>query len=336
MHLEQLWHFVVDNGLETSTQYEYELELLSKTNGLYPQNNRLTTIADVSPFFPGHQVLITMKNEDLIDVLVTRRSWIYGIAFALLLGAMILGVMLILRDISREEHLARIRSDFISNVTHELKTPLTSIQLYTESIIMDRVESAADKKEYLKIILKETENLKRMIRNILDFSRKKKGKRDYHFEQVDISSILYSALTDLDYWLTNNRFHLGTEIEDNIIAEADPGALKQAIINLLSNAIKFSSNRKEIWVGLRKENGTIRIVISDKGIGIPDDQKDLIFEEFYRVGQKDAEYISGTGLGLTVVKEVVEAHDGKILVESKLNEGSTFTITLNPTQEKTG
>ena len=143
------------------------------------------------------------------------------------------------------------------------------------------------------------------------------------------------AINELDYWLVEKGFTLQTQVEDNVTAIANSDALKQAIINLLSNAIKFSRNRKEILVGLRKEKRAVIIEVEDKGIGIPEDQKDLIFEAFYRVGQKDAEDISGTGLGLTVVKEIVEAHHGKILVESKLNEGSKFTIILNSISGKT-
>jgi signal transduction histidine kinase len=334
--LEQLWSSMMAKGLTTDTEFEYDKELIKKENGLDAQGTNLVTLAEISPYFQGHQVMIRLKNERLIDEFVRRRSWIYGISLTLLLGGMILGVHLILRDISREEHLARLRADFISNVTHELKTPLTSVQLFTESIMLNRVKSETDKKEYLKIILKETESLKRMINNILDFSKKEKGKLEYNFEKVNVTALVNMAINDLDYWLVEKKFILDTQIEDNVIATADPGALKQAIINLLSNAIKFSRDRKEIFVALKKENGTIRIEIEDKGIGIPDDQKDLIFEEFYRVGQRNAEDISGTGLGLSVTKEIVEAHHGKILVESRLDKGSKFTIILNSTQELTG
>jgi len=333
--LDQLWRKVSGKEFTEDTEFAYEVELINKINGVNSSGNRLATLAEISPYFPGHQVLIQIKNERLIDEFVRRRSWIYGIALALLLGGMVLGVLLILRDISREEHLAQLRSDFVSNVTHELKTPLTSVQLFTESIILDRINSEADKKEYLRIILKETESLKRMINNILEFSKKERGKQEYKFEQVNVKSLVDMAITDLDYWLVEKGFTLQTQMEDNIKTTADPNALKQAIINLLSNAIKFSRDRKEILIGLRKEKSAVIIEVEDRGIGIPEDQKDLIFEAFYRVGQKDAEDISGTGLGLTVVKEIVEAHHGKILVESKLNEGSKFTIILNSMKEKT-
>jgi signal transduction histidine kinase len=333
--LDSLWSEVSGKELTAGTEFDYVVELIHKVNGVNLIGKELVTIAEMSPFFPAHQVLIQLRNEGLIDEFVKRRSWIYGIALVLLLGGMILGVLLILRDISREEHLAQLRSDFVSNVTHELKTPLTSVQLFTESIILDRINSEADKKEYLRIILKETESLKRMINNILEFSKKERGKLEYKFEEVNITSLVKSAINDLDYWLVEKGFNLQTKMENNITAKADPDALKQAIINLLSNAIKFSRYRKEIMVGLKIENGAVMIEVEDKGIGIPDDQKDLIFKAFYRVGQKDAEDISGTGLGLTVVKEIVEAHHGKILVESQLNEGSKFTIILNSPEEKT-
>jgi signal transduction histidine kinase len=334
--LDRLWNRIIGKGLFEVTEFTYEAELIKKVNGVHPAENRLATLSDISPYFPGHQIFIKLKDEGLINRFVIRRSWIYGISLALLLGGMILGVLLILRDISREEHLSRLRSDFVSNVTHELKTPLTSVQLFTESIILDRVKSEADKKEYLRIILKETESLKRMINNILEFSKTEKGKLEYKFEEVDVTDLVNMAINDLDYWLVEKGFILKTQIEDDVIASADQDALKQAIINLLSNAIKFSRNKKEVSVGLRKENGEIRLEVEDKGIGIPEDQQDLIFEAFYRVGQKDAEDISGTGLGLTVVKEIIEAHHGRIFVESQLNEGSKFTIILNSNQEKTG
>jgi two-component system phosphate regulon sensor histidine kinase PhoR len=293
----------------------------------------LTTSFEIFSHFPGYHVLIKMKNESLIDEFVRRRSWIYGIAFTLLLGGMLLGILLILRDISREEHLAQLRADFISNVTHELKTPLTSIQLFTESMVLKRIKSEENKREYLHIILKETESLKRMINNILDFSRKGRGRREYHFEEVNISALVHTAINDLEYWLVEKNFKLLKEIEGNVIATADPSALKQAIINLLNNAIKFSVNRKEIAVRLKIEHKHILIQVEDRGIGIPNDQKDLIFQPFYRVGQEHAEDISGTGLGLSVVKEIMDAHHGDIMVDSRLNEGSCFTIRINANPE---
>ena len=330
---EKLWHHIMEQPLTEVTEFDFELEIVLLGNGINVSELPLTTTREISPYFMGYNLLVKLKNASVINELVRRRSWIYGIALTLLLGGMILGILLIHRDILREEHLAQLRADFISNVTHELKTPLTSIQLFTESILLNRIKSAAHKKEYLQIILKETESLKRMINNILDFSKKEKGKWDYHFEMLNLTSLLNDAIHDLEYWLEEKKFSLRKEIEDNITINGDSAALKQAFINLLNNAMKFSVTRKEITVRLRREGESILIQVEDKGIGIPDDQQKLIFQAFYRVGQKNSEDISGTGLGLSVVKETVEAHHGTVNVESQLNEGSTFTVLFNANHE---
>jgi len=332
--LRKIWDEISIQELTEGTEYEYTIELVRNGNRPNETDLAMSTSFEISPYFPGFQMTVKLANEDLIDELVRRRSWIYAIALTLLLGGMILGILLIHRDISREEHLARLRADFISNVTHELKTPLTSIQLFTESISLNRIKSQAQKKEYLQIILRETESLKRMINNILDFARGGKGKREYHFEEIDMSLLLHSAIDDLEYWLVEKKFIMRREIEPHIEAKADSEALKQAIINLLNNAIKFSVDQKEIEVRLKRKKEHILIQVEDKGIGISRDQQELIFQPFYRVGQDGPEEISGTGLGLSVVKEIVEAHQGIISVDSKLNEGSCFTILIKTNQEK--
>ena len=129
---------------------------------------------------------------------------------------------MILRDISREKHLARLRSDFISNVTHELKTPLTSIRLYAESLLMGRVKSASAQKEYLSVVVNESERLKRMINNILEFSKMEKGKPEYHFVNSNLASILNEAIHDMNYWFEKEQFNVVTELDENIYAEVDP------------------------------------------------------------------------------------------------------------------
>ena len=277
-------------------------------------------------------IQIALNDESLIKDFIKRRSWIYGIASALLLVAMFLGVALIIRDIAREKHLARLQSDFISNVTHELKTPLTSIYMFAESLKLDRVKSVKGRKEYLSIILKESERLKRMINNILDFSKMENGKPEYHFVNSNLASIMNAAIHEMDYWFENEKFDIVTDLDENIEAEIEPEKMKQAFGNLLSNAIKYSTNTKKIYIRLFKKTNQICIEVEDQGIGIPEDQLPRIFEKFYRIDLKES--ISGTGLGLTVVKEIVEAHNGKIFVTSKLEKGSKFSIILNQQLEK--
>ncbi|MCD4665454.1 MAG: HAMP domain-containing histidine kinase [Bacteroidales bacterium] len=329
INLEKLKQYSLNINIPFTFKFEYKIEIINNNINPIPLNGDLVIISKLSPLTPNSSLLIKLMNENVVKDYITRTSWIYGIAITLLLGGMILGVLLIIKDIYREKYLSKLRSDFVSNVTHELKTPLTSIYLFAESILLNRVKTKSDQKEYLGIILKETERLKRLINNILDFSKREKGKLDYNFSEVNISELVKSAINNLDYWIIEKKFIVKTKIEEDIIGYADPDALKQSIINLLSNAIKYSRDRKEIYVKLWKNEKLIYIEVKDKGIGIPVDQIDQIFNKFYRVENNNVTESRGTGLGLTVVKDIVEAHKGKILVESKIDHSSKFTIVLN-------
>jgi signal transduction histidine kinase len=289
-------------------------------------DERLVNRSQLNPFFPGQTMVISLTDETLINDIVRRRAWIYGIAFLLLLGAMLLGVVLILRDIAREKHLARLRADFISNVTHELKTPLTSIRMYAESLILGRVKSPEGQQDYLSVMVNETDRLKRMINNILEFSKMEKGKPEYHFVKTNLASLVREAMNEMRYWFEREQFKVTTDLDEDIFAEVDPEKMKQAVGNLLSNAIKYSADIKEVSVRLCRGHEHVFVEVSDRGIGIAEEELSRIFEEFYRVEQREG--ASGTGLGLTVVKEIVEAHNGKITVESEIGKGSRFTVRL--------
>ena len=325
----KLFDTILKSVLESELEFEYKIEFPASYN-LNTTSQHLTYFSQLNPFFPGQLIKIKLSDENVFNDFIRRRSWIYGIATALLLLAMFLGVTLILRDIAREKHLARLRADFISNVTHELKTPLTSIHMFSESLLLERVKSAVEKKEYLSIIIKESERLKRMINNILEFSKMEKGKPEYHFIKSNLASVLNSVIEDMKYWIKEEKFDLTTDIDENIYAIIDPDKMKQAISNILNNAVKYSTATKKIFVHLYKDKEQMHIEIEDRGIGIPEDQLSRIFEKFYRIDNEES--ISGTGLGLTVVKEVVEAHNGKVLVTSELGKGSKFSIILNHQQ----
>ena len=329
MVLDSLWSGFMITRVTEETEFDYSVSLLRKELNVHQGNDPMVHYRLLSPYFPEYEIRIGLQDENLIDTFVQKRRWTYGIALILLLGAMLMGILLILRDILRERRLNQLRSDFVSNVTHELKTPLTSIHLFAESVLLDRVDSESGKKEYLQIILKETERLKRMINNILDFSKKEKGKIEYKSEKVDVTALIRSALNDLNYWLEELGFTVHTELKEGVCVSGDPDALKQVVINLLDNAIKYSGTQKEINISMVLGKDKIRIEFSDKGIGIPESYLDKIFDKFYRVNDNRVEGISGTGLGLTVVKEIIEAHHGEILVVSELNKGSKFTVVLD-------
>ncbi len=322
----KLFDTLLTTALQAGFGFDYNIEFPTGYNPNTSGQNLIYS-SQLNPYFPGQMIQIKLKDENLINDLIKRRSWIYGIATSLLLVAMILGVVLILRDIAREKHLASLRSDFISNVTHELKTPLTSIYMFAESLLLGRVKSANAKKEYLSIILKESLRLKRMVNNILEFSKMEKGKSEYHFINSNLAAVIRSAIQDMSYWFQKGGFEIVTDLDEKIEAEIDPEKMKQAIGNLLSNAYKYSTKTKKVFIRLINKTDHIGIEVEDKGLGIPEDQLTQIFEKFHRIDQKES--ISGTGLGLTVVKEIIESHKGKIFVTSKIGKGSKFTIILN-------
>ena len=326
--VNSLWEMTINNIKRSNSEFEYLVELTENSNDNSPFN-RLETVTPLSLFFPSWLIQIRLENESLIKKYVTRRSWIYAIALTLLIGGMIMGVNLILRDINREKRMVSRQSEFISNVTHELKTPLTSINMFAESIYMDRAKSETSRKKYSYIIIKESENLKRKIDNILEYSVKKNEKSKYKFQETDLTALLKSVLNEMEYWLEINKFNVSTEIDDDIFAVVDQEAIKQALSNLIGNAIKYSPVSKNLVVNLKKQTEKIIIEVEDTGLGIPKDQIKLIFEKFYRVRSEENEALSGTGIGLTVTRDIINAHNGELSVTSELNKGSKFTIVLN-------
>jgi signal transduction histidine kinase len=321
-----LFDTILKTDLQSGFNFDYKIAFPAVYNSNTTEDNLFYT-TQLNPLFPEQLIEIKPDDENLIKDLIKRRGWIYGIASVLLLVAMFLGVVLILRDIRRENYLARLRSDFTSNVTHELKTPLTSIRMYAESLMMGRVKSDSVQKEYLSIVVTETDRLKRMINNILEFSKMEKGKPEYHFVNSNLASILNTSIQEMNYWFEKEHFEVVTELDETIYAEVDSEKMMQAIGNLLSNAIKYSTDTKKIFIRLFKKSELVCIEVEDRGIGIPEDQLSRIFEQFYRIEQKEG--ISGTGLGLTVVKEIIEAHHGTISVTSVIGKGSKFVIMLN-------
>ena len=322
----RLFETSLQQNLQQDFEFKYIIEFPTGNNSKKTLQNLIYT-TQLNPYFPGQVIQIKPANENLIKDLIQRKSWIYGISTILLLVAMVLGVVLIVRDIAREKRLAQLQSDFISNVTHELKTPLTSISMFTESILLKRMKKDSDKDEYLSIILKESDRLKRMINNILEFSKMEKGKSEYRFVDYNLADILKAAIEELDYWLKKEGFEVVTELDNQISAKVDPEKMKQVFENLLNNAIKYSPQTKKINIRLYLNSDSIHIEFEDRGIGIAKNELSQIFEKFYRINHKES--ISGTGLGLTVVKEIVEAHNGEIIVTSEPGKGSKFSIILN-------
>jgi signal transduction histidine kinase len=317
--------------LETAPRIPSSVALevsLTSDEGIYPANNSTTLVRELSPLLPGWRVMVRPRDPEIISSYVTRQHWIYGATLVLLVSGMLLGIVLTLRDLSREHRLSQLRTDFVTNVTHELKTPLTSIRMFAETLRMRRAQNEAEQKECLDVIVGETQRLSRLINTVLDFSKIERGQKQYNMSEVDISIVAQSALNTLKGPLKEQGFSLDAGIESGIRVVGDADALEQAMLNLIDNAIKYSRQNKSVQFKLWAENNSVFFSVADRGIGIPETEKNRIFEKFYRASTGNRLDTGGAGLGLTVVRHIVEAHGGVIEVSSRVGEGSSFTVRL--------
>lgn len=310
-------------------KFDYTIQLTDAGSNKRFYDKEMAVKNNFSPFFNKKIIEVHLKEPAMVQQYIFNRKITTAAGLFLLLAAMLIGLFTLTQDVNRKKRMAKMRSNFISNVTHELKTPLTSINMFADSIVLDRVTKKKDIKKYANIIVKESEKLKRMINNILDFSRSESNKLTYHLKECNLAEVLHDIMNEMNYWLEINKFEVHLTIDEKIMAVADPEGLKQVLSNLITNAIKYSESIKKIEIRLYKKKGKAYIEVEDHGIGIAEDQLRNIFEKFYRVNSKKNENISGTGLGLTVSKDIIESQNGKLLVNSTLNKGSKFTIVLN-------
>lgn len=277
--------------------------------------------------FSSWKAGIGLKNTNLDEL--ARSSFLHSAGATLLvLLVLVGGVVLTIRATDREARLAQAKSNFVSNVSHELKTPLSLLTLFSEILELGRVDSDEKRTEYYKIIRHESLRLNKVIDNILDFSKIEAGRKTYVLKQGDIGEVIASVLSSYRYQILNSGFVIGADIQRNLPVLMDRDAMEQAISNLLDNAIKYSREVKELTITTEKRGANLCIEIADRGIGIPRAEQAKIFEKFYRVGNGLVHDVKGSGLGLSLVKHIIEAHRGTITVESEVGRGSRFTILL--------
>jgi signal transduction histidine kinase len=282
----------------------------------------------LGPVFPNWQVAIGY-NGTTVEALA-RDNFRKGLMLVFfVLSLLILGIALILRATTREMRLAQAKSTFVSNVSHELKTPLALIRLFGETLELDRIKGPEKAQEYYRIINAESRRLTQLIDNILDFSRIEAGRKQYHFARSNMADVVDDVLNTYKYQLLNSGFELTADVRRDLPpALIDRDAISQVVLNLVDNAVKYSTDVKSAVVRTMERNGTIIIEVSDSGIGIPRSEHKKIFEKFYRVNTGSVHDTKGSGLGLAVVKHIVEAHHGKVLVESGPGKGSRFTVMI--------
>jgi signal transduction histidine kinase len=255
-----------------------------------------------------------------------RRNFII---LGILTGLIVIGLILTKRVVSKEMALAKLKSDFVSNVSHELRTPLALIRLYAETLELGRITTKEKKQEYYRIVRKESERLTGLINNILDFSRIEAGAKEYEFRETDIADLVRNTLDSYRYQIEQQGFTLKEEIDETLpVVYVDREAMARALLNLVNNALKYSPEEKFLGVRLYRENGTVKLEVEDRGIGITRREQTKIFEKFYRTGDPLVHNTKGSGLGLSLVRHITNAHGGNVTVESTPGKGSKFILSL--------
>ncbi len=260
-----------------------------------------------------------------------RAGFVFNASLAALLAlALIGGVSLALRAADRAVKLSRMKSDFVSNVSHELRTPVASIRVFGELLRMGRAQDPDKVREYGEHIEGESRRLTRLIDNILDFSRIESGRKEYRFESGDVTEVVDAVIRSYEMRLAAQGISIAVDVNGAPLPRItmDTDAIAQAFQNLLDNAVKYSGGSKEVRVTISAENGRVAVAVRDRGIGIPHDEQRKIFERFHRVGTGLVHDVKGSGLGLSIVHHIVDAHGGNVSVESEPGQGSTFTIRL--------
>ena len=284
--------------------------------------------ASFAPVFPNWRLAIGFPNQTLQSL--ARESFLRTMLITgIVLAVLIVGLYLMLRATVQEIRLAEAKSAFVSNVSHELQTPLSLIQLLSETLKLERVTDQAKSREYYEMIHRESCRLGQLINNILDFSKIEAGRNGYKFSPADVGGVVGELLDTYGQQIRNQGFELAIEIDAPLPPVAiDTSAISRAVLNLLDNAVKYSSKVKNIAVRVRRRENAVTIEIADCGIGIARADQNKIFEKFYRAGSELVHDTKGSGLGLSLVQHIVKAHGGTINVESAPGKGSTFTILL--------
>lgn len=279
------------------------------------------------PFWliPGYEIGIQMKEASLAQ-LVKERSQTSVAVLVILLVILIAVMILLYRNIRYQVRLSEAKSEFVSNVSHEIRTPLSLISMYAETLEMNRVPDTK-KHEYYQIISKETARLSGIVNRILNFSRMDANKKAYTHGDVDLNALCEEVLHAYREHLQEKGFVVDfTPATLSVKVRGDREAIAEAFLNLVDNAIKYSRDEKTVHVRTGRGETSTWIEVEDHGIGIPRSYQKDIFEQFYRAPMGNVHQTKGSGLGLTIVKKTMEAHNGRVTVESALDKGSKFRL----------
>ncbi len=278
--------------------------------------------------------LETFTNDSTeISIVYPHKKYLECDAVSVILKGNEHALIVVIKDITNERELDNFRREFISNVSHELKTPLTSIHGYAETLLDDEFSDIETAKHFLEIIENESARMSRLINDLLDLQKLEEGKVKFDITEIDLSKVVEYVSKIVKPMTDSLSVELRTLCNGNVKIKGDFDRLVQAVLNLTDNAVKYTSQKEngpkivEVSCGFFNDKECI-IKVKDTGIGIPADSLSRLFERFYRVDKARSRKVGGTGLGLSIVKMIVEAHRGRIEISSELGVGSEFRIIL--------
>ena len=269
------------------------------------------------------QIEATPRDPEALERSLRSRQMLYLGSLAVVLAALLSGVCLTARAVRREWEFSRLQSDFVATVSHEFRSPLTGLRQLAELLDSGIVQSDDRRREYYRLIVQESDRLTRLVENLLDFSRLEVGRKQYRMDMIDSSRWLEEMAT------ATRNCRLCADIPEGLPpVHGDRDALASAVINLMDNALKYSPGQSQVLLAAHSKNGRLSISITDHGPGISLGEQARIFERFYRGGGELSRQVKGAGIGLSLVKRIVEDHGGDVSVVSHPGEGSSFTIDL--------
>jgi two-component system, OmpR family, sensor histidine kinase VicK len=239
------------------------------------------------------------------------------------------GAIIVLQDVTEQEKLDKMRKEFVANVSHELKTPLTTIKSYTETLLDGAMENKEYTLNFLKVIDSESERMTRLVKDLLQLSKLDYDNIQWNMKKMDIRKIVSECVyrMNISAKQKNQVLEFKSDMDVPEIM-GDKDRIEQVIVNILSNAIKYTPENGKIEVALKLEEDSILVKVADNGIGIPKEDLPRLFERFYRVDKARSRMLGGTGLGLSIARQIVEAHKGKIKIQSEYGQGTQVFITL--------
>ncbi|MDR1816304.1 MAG: cell wall metabolism sensor histidine kinase WalK [Clostridiales Family XIII bacterium] len=277
------------------------------------------------------EAILTAAAEGVGETQVSHGGGIFRLRFTeLRRGGREMGAVCVISDITESFKAEDMQTDFVANVSHELKTPLTTVKSYAETLLAGGIDDAGMAREFLEIIDSEADRMGRLVRDLLLMSRLEDREHKWELAEGDVALLIKTVMKKLDGPARDKQLVVNRMFDEEAVVpvDMDRDRMEQVIHNILSNAIKYTNERGRIDVDLLPLDNCIQIVISDNGVGIPEKDQARVFERFFTVDKARSRSLGGTGLGLAISKQIIEGHGGTIGIESKAGKGTTVTVTL--------